>query len=475
MKEVDQNFICQSNDSLISTMKKIDLNECGACVVIENGKLFGIVSDGDIRRYLINGGHLNGKVGVIARRNCTFLTAETRQEYLKYLNNKIRVVPIINEQFYVEDVIGIKNPKIQVLAPYLYGNESKYVNECFENNWISSQGQFVDKFENEFSKLHNGRKCLTTSNGTTALHLALMSAGVTEGDEIITTNLSFAATINSIIYCSATPVLCDIDEKTMCLSAEDARKKITNKTKAILIVHLYGQSCDTLALQKLAKEHEILLIEDCAESLGTKYMGCYSGTFGDIATYSFFGNKTITTGEGGMVSFKADNYYSRARKLRDHGMSNKKRYYHDVVGYNYRLTNIQAAIGCAQLEKLDTILELKRNIMRIYNDFFKDKTYFTQLPFNNEDSEHSNWLYTPRLKDFELRDEFIRFLTLNKIESRPGFVPFSQMEIYKKYVGNSSLCVSEKISRELISLPSHPSLDKDDLKRVVDIVDQFFK
>jgi perosamine synthetase len=255
---------------------------------------------------------------------------------------------------------------IPIMEPDLSGNEKEYLIDAVDSGWVSSKGKYVDQFENDLAIFHNVDFALAVSNGTVALHLALVSLGIGSGDEVIVPNLTFASSVNSIIHAGASPVLADVNAETYNIDCENLEKYITPKTKAIMPVHLYGNPCDMDEIHQIAKKHHLLVIEDNAEGLGSKYRGKLTGTFGDAGTFSFFGNKTITTGEGGAIIFQDKKAYEHAKVLRDHGMSPAKRYWHEYIGFNYRLTNIQAAIGCAQLERISDFLENKKAIVERY-------------------------------------------------------------------------------------------------------------
>ncbi|MEW6042550.1 MAG: DegT/DnrJ/EryC1/StrS family aminotransferase, partial [Elusimicrobiota bacterium] len=262
----------------------------------------------------------------------------------------------------------LKENYIPIASSLFRGNEKKYLMECIETNWISSLGRFVSLFETNFSKFIGNRYSLTCSSGTSAIHLALLSTGIKENDEIIVPSFTFIATVNAILYCGAKPVFADIDPVLWCIDPAEVRKKISRKTKAILVVHIYGNPAEMGELQKIAKEEGLFLIEDCAEALGAKYNNKYVGSFSDMSCFSFFGNKVITCGEGGMVSSNNSDLIEKAKIYRDHGMDPQRRYHHIVNGYNYRMTNLQAAVGLAQLEKIQSYLKERR---RVFEEYFK--------------------------------------------------------------------------------------------------------
>lgn len=246
---------------------------------------------------------------------------------------------------------------IPVYQPYFTGQEKIYVNQCLDSSWISSKGEFIKKFEGLFAEYIGAKKATSVSNGTVAIHLALEAIGVGKDDEVIVPALTYIASVNTILQTGAKPVYVDSLSHSWQVDPEDILRKITPQTKAVMVVHLYGLPCDMDPIVKICRERNLLLIEDCAEAFGTYYKGQHVGTFGDIATFSFFGNKTITTGEGGMVVANNAETIDRAFHLKNQGVSSTREYWHDVLAYNYRMTNICAAIGLAQLEKADEILE----------------------------------------------------------------------------------------------------------------------
>ena len=225
---------------------------------------------------------------------------------------------------------------IPVYQPSLTGNEKKYVNECLDTSWISAKGKFVEQFETAFSKYIGADHAITVANGTVALHLALIALGIGRGDEVIVPTLTYVASVNAIAYTEATPVFVDSLKSNWQVDPDDIERKITEKTKAIMVVHLYGHPCDMERIMAIAKKHDLFVVEDCAEGFGSYFAGQHVGTFGDISTFSFYGNKTITTGEGGMVVTNDETLYARASHLKDQGMAKFRQYWHDVIGYNYR-------------------------------------------------------------------------------------------------------------------------------------------
>lgn len=354
------------------------------------------------------------------------------------------------------------NYKYPVYQPYLNGNEKKYVNQCLDSSWISSKGEFVNTFEREFAKYVGVNHAATVSNGTVALHLALLALGIGEGDEVIVPTLTYIASVNAIAYTNAKPVFVDSIEATWQMDVKDVERKITPKTKAIMAVHLYGYPCDLEALRQLCDDNNLFLIEDCAEALGSRYKNQHTGTFGDISTFSFFGNKTITTGEGGMVVTNDATLHDRVTHFRGQGLAKYRQYWHDVIGYNYRMTNICAAIGLAQLEQVETILEKKRQIAKWYEEMLEGTTYAFHK--ENKDIFHSYWMCSILLGDASKRDELRSHLDKNGIETRPLFYPVHTMPMYaQKYERHK---IAENLGWRGINLPSYPALEKADIEYI---------
>ena len=463
--------------SIKSTLKEalltINNGGQGFCFVVENHQKFkGILTDGDIRRAFLSGANKDSLTkDFIKKQYVTLPITASSEEIQKTLSSKIRNVPLLDLNGIIKDYVSKGyNNLIPLAQPSLSGNEFKYVSECLETNWISSKGKFVDKFEESFSNFINMPYALAVSNGTVALSLALEALGIGEGDEVIVPDLTFAASINSIIHVGATPVIVDVNIETWTLDISLTKESITNKTKAIMPVHLYGHPANMYQIQKIAEEYNLLIIEDCAEALGSKSNNQILGSFGDASCFSFFGNKTITTGEGGMVLFKNSRVAKKARMLRDHGMSPSKRYWHEIVGYNYRMTNIQAAIGLAQLERVESFIKNKRDLAKAYSKRFRNINHIIQ-PYEAPWAYNTYWLYTVLISpEFGIsRDEIIRFMSFNEIETRPVFFPLHEMPIYKKYTKGNFFPNSKLISEQGLCLPSAYNTSNEDIEKVVNI------
>jgi len=360
---------------------------------------------------------------------------------------------------------------IPITEPYLGEEELNNVMEAVKSNWISSKGKFIEEFEEKFAK-YCSRKCgIATANGTVALHLALKALGIGKDDEVIVPTLTFVATANAVSYCYAKPIFVDSHPEYWCMNPEKIEEKITPKTKAIILVHLYGHPCDMDIIMDIAEDHGIYVIEDAAEAHGAEYKGKKVGSFGDISCFSFYGNKIITTGEGGICLTDNEELAERMRILRDHGMSPDKKYWHDVIGFNYRMTNLQAAIGIAQLKKLDEFIRKKRKIASWYEKGLKeleDKGLITlhpEMPW----AKCVYWLYSILIEDgFGMsRDELMKKLEEKGIETRPFFYPMHVMPPHKR---NDSFPYAEKISEKGINLPSGLRLGEEEVIKVIETI-----
>jgi perosamine synthetase len=463
-------MIVSHNASLRDAMKVIEINTQGVCFVVSNSHVVGILSDGDIRRALINGVQIENPACDIMQRDFVVLpVTATLEEIQSTLNEKIRHIPMIDaDGMLVDYACAYRYHQVPLIQPALDGNELEYVTDCIKTGWISSQGKFVRKFEDSFGAYVGNYNTLAVCNGTVALHLALVTLGIGPGDEVIVPDLTFAASVNAVLYVGATPVLVDIDPYTLALDVDAVELALTERTRAIIPVHLYGHPADMSRVTNLAKKYNLLIIEDCAEAIGSLYEGKHVGNFSDVAIFSFFGNKTITTGEGGMLIFKDPVMKERAVILRDHGMSKERRYWHDLVGYNYRLTNIQAAIGVAQMERVGNFIEKKRWNASQYNKRLSSVKGL-RLPGEFGEVVSSYWFYTVILpiELASVRDDILKLMIESGVESRPTFYPMHSMPPYAPFVKNGqTFPVSEMIAKAGISLPSGVNMNEADVDKV---------
>lgn len=469
----------EQNESILSALKKIDINAQGILFVVENNILKGVVTDGDIRRALISKTPVEAQIIDICNRDFLSLPHDATSETIQSsLSKKVKVIPLVNCTGEIVDFASVyRLNRTPILEPLLGGNELEYVTNCIKTNWISSQGKYVHQFEEAIKSYTGAKYALAVSNGTVALHLALVSLGIGDGDEVIVPDITFGATLNAVVLAGAKPVIVDVAPDDWNLSVKLLNDAITPNTKAIMPVHIYGIPCDMPKIEDVASKHNLFVIEDCAEALGSAINGQHVGTFGDIGTFSFFGNKVITCGEGGAVIFKDKETYEKAKVLRDHGMTPGKRYWHDVIGFNYRLTNLQAAVGCAQFEQLDGFREKRKAIFSWYKKHLLTSGYF-DIQSIEDDCETSYWLFTVCLKDDCLikRDDLIMKLSNLGIDSRPVFYPMSKMPPFKEY--NTYLNgTADNISSKGISLPTSVYLTEVEVmaisKEVINCIDSY--
>ena len=361
--------------------------------------------------------------------------------------------------------------KYPVYQPSLGQKEKENVLECLDSTWISSKGKFITQFENSFSEFVGINHSVAVCNGTVAIHVALLALGIGEGDEVIVPSFTYIASVNAIKYTGAKPVFLDSDTATWQIDPEKIEGKISKNTKAIMAVHLYGQPCEMDTILSIAKKFKLYLVEDCAEAFGSLYKGKHVGTFGDISTFSFFGNKTITTGEGGMVVTNDSALHEKSVHLKGQGLAKDREYYHDIVGYNYRMTNICAAIGCAQLERANELIEKKTLIAEWYENKLKD----LPIVFHSQvgSVKHSFWMISILLKDSGERDKIRLHIKENGIETRPTFYPVHLMPMY--FEEGLSLPVAENLGSRGINLPSYPDLDEIDVEFICNKIKEFYK
>lgn len=347
--------------------------------------------------------------------------------------------------------------------PCFWGEEKRFVADAIRSTWISG-GPYVEKLERDLAKYHGVRFCITTSNGTSALQLALLAIGVGPGDEVIVPGFAFMASANMVIGAGAKPIYSDIDPDTWCLDPACVERKISSRTRAIVAVHNYGNVCDMRALRRLADQRRLFLIEDAAEALFSKYRGRFSGSFGDISCFSFQATKTLTTGEGGCVLTSDRKLFARMQLIRNHGLSQRGRYWHDVLGYNFRLTNIQAALGCAQFKHRAKIISSRHKVHALYRKYLRGEDGIRFQYFEPE-VRPVVWCVAIEVdpKVFGAsRDQVMKRLAACGIETRPGFYPPSAMPLY----GAPALPVADRISARIISLPSFPSLTERQIRCV---------
>ena len=358
---------------------------------------------------------------------------------------------------------------IPVCEPLLSNKEMEYVADCLKTNWISSLGKYINEFEQRFAEYCGVKYGVSTTSGTTALHLALASLNIGKGDEIIIPAFTMVAPLFAILYTGARPVLVDCEPETWNINVAEIEKKITQNTRAILPVHIYGHPCDMTPILKIAKKHNLYIIEDAAEAHGAEYKGKKVGGIGDLGCFSFYANKIITTGEGGMIVTNREETAERARRLKDQAYSKEKRFLHTDLGFNYRMTNIQAAIGLAQLERIDELVEKRRENAHLYSHLLKEVEGIT-LPPQKEWAKNVYWMYGILVEDeFGMsRDELAAKLKQDGVDTRTFFIPMHQQPAFKKLglFESESYPVSEEISGKGMYLPSGSGLRAEEIEYV---------
>ncbi|GAA1405588.1 DegT/DnrJ/EryC1/StrS family aminotransferase [Oerskovia paurometabola] len=354
---------------------------------------------------------------------------------------------------------------IPVAYPVLSGNEKAYVAECMETTWISSAGRFITEFERTFADLCGAKHAIATNNGTTALHLALVALGIGPGDEVILPVLTYIASANAVRYCGAEPVFVDVDAETMNIDPALIEAAITPRTKAIIPVDLYGNPAPIVEIMEIAARHGLTVVQDSAEAHGAEVDGRRVGSLAHVTAFSFFGNKVITTGEGGAVTTDDDELAARLRLLRGQGMDPERRYWFPEVGFNYRMTNVAAAIGLGQLERFDAILDARDALAKQY-DALLGGIPGLSLPEQRPGTRRVNWLYTVTLDgaDAARRDRVMAELAEDGIETRPVFHPLHHLPPYHQ--PDRSYPAAERLGATGISLPTHLALTPDDVEHV---------
>ena len=362
---------------------------------------------------------------------------------------------------------------IPVCEPFLNGKELEYVADCLKSNWISSQGKYIQKFEQGFARYCGCRYGISTTSGTTALHLALVSLGIGAGDEVIIPTFTMIATAFAVAYTDAEPVLVDAEPETWNMDTSQIEARITPRTKAIMPVHIYGHPCDMGPIMEIAREHHLWVIEDAAEAHGAEYKGKKAGGIGDVNCFSFYANKIITTGEGGMVVTNNAEIAERARALKDLAHSREQRFLHTDIAFNYRMTNLQAAIGLAQFERIEELVERRRAHAYLYNSLLKDIEGI-RLPPEREWAKNVYWMYGILIEDSfgPSRDDLMERLKDRGIDTRAFFIPVHKQPAFQKenLFQGESYPVAERISQEGLYLPSGSGLSRGQIEYVCQVV-----
>jgi perosamine synthetase len=469
MKEKIKKITVDSTGTIREILQAIDRGGLGVALLVEPGseKFVGLITDGDVRRALLKGLGLESSAGRIDHPKTITATVDMDMDEISAMfSEPIRVVPVLDSDRRVVD-LAIFDTRVYfpVAEPKLGDAELRYVSECVLTGWVSSAGKFVKKFEEQFAEFCGTKYGISSSSGTTALHLSLVALGIGSGDEVIVPSFTFISTANAVTFTGAKPVFVDSEPRTWNISPDGIKKAVTAKTKAIIPVHVYGHPADMGPILNIARENNLAVVEDAAEAHGALYKEKKVGSFGDMGMFSFYGNKIITTGEGGMIVTDNEDLAEKMRILRDHGMDPERRYWHSVLGYNYRMTNIQAALGVGQMERIDQIVEQKRSNAALYNKGLQNIPGIT-LPPEAVWAKNIYWLYSILIDEEEFgmsSKELGEQLKKRGIETRPLFPPVHQQPIYNT---GQSLPVCEMLSRCGLSLPSSVNLNGDEIERI---------
>lgn len=373
----------------------------------------------------------------------------------------------------------MENKFIPVCEPFLNGNEEKYVLDCVKTGWISSSGEYVKKFEAEFAKYCDSKYGVAVCNGTVALHLALVALCIGKGDEVILPNFTMIASAFAVCYVGAKPVFVDCDKYTWNIDVRKIEEKITKNTKAIMPVHIFGNPCAMDKIQTIAKEYNLFIVEDAAEAHGAEYKGKKVGSFSDIAAFSFFANKNLTTGEGGMVITNDERHYDKARYLKNMSfpLNAPRIYQHEQIGFNYRMSNIHAALGLAQVEKADEYRNLRIKNHLLYKEFLKDieGVIFQK---DEEDSLNVCWMNAILLNPKQYgrtKEELIERLKENNIDTRLLFTGMHRQKCLVDFGCDCSGDYSntDNLTQNGFYLPSASNLTKQDIERICGIIKDF--
>ena len=358
--------------------------------------------------------------------------------------------------------------RISIAMPVFNGNEKKYLNECIDTGWVSANGRFIDAFEKEFANFCGTKYALACSNGTVTLHLAMRALNIGPGDEVIMPTFTYIATANAVAYCGAKPVFVDSEEGSWNIDPFEIEKAITSNTKAIIPVHIYGLPSNMDKIMNVSHKFGIPVVEDAAEAHGAMWDGKRVGSIGEIGSFSFFGNKIITSGEGGMLVTDNEDLYRKMKLLRSQGVDPNKRYWHLELAYNYRMTNMQAAVGLGQLENISWHMKERVRVANLYKKNLEDVQDYIIDQKVDKKATHSYWMYTILLSDKVKisRDDVMKKMEGRNIEMRPAFYP---MHIMPPYLDTAIRTpIADKIASRGINLPTHSLLTEDMIKYITD-------
>jgi dTDP-4-amino-4,6-dideoxygalactose transaminase len=473
--------------SIRDALRQLDQNGSGVLLLTDDGGRFQrTITDGDIRRLLLDNSSLDDSLAKLTVRESVVLTEGfTRQSALELMNqHSINHLPVLDIDGRVVRLLDRKEVDEQILlsTPHMGEYEREFVEEAFRTNWIAPLGPNVDAFERELAEKIGVRHAAAVSSGTSAIHLALILLGVSRGDRVFCSALTFAASANPIIYQGAEPVFIDSEPESWNMSPialEDAFKAAQadgRLPKAVIVVNLYGQSADFDPIIQICDRYGVPIVEDAAESLGALYKGKQSGTFGKLGVFSFNGNKIITTSGGGMLVSDDEKLITRARFLATQAREPALHYEHQVIGYNYRMSNILAGVGRGQLRVLDQRVEARREVFQRYQDGLADKEALNWMPEPHW-SRSNRWLTTCTINSDLLgidATQLIRLLAAERIEARPVWKPMQMQPVFVgcEYFSHNGESISQKLFDRGICLPSGSNLTPNQQFQVIEILDK---
>lgn len=451
-------FTCKQSENVFVAIEKCLDNGLGICFVLDDDRrVVSKITLDEIRGAILDGsaikdtslGHLSGRAAVVPPQLQPFRNDP--------LPDGEMVMPVVDDDGRLTDILVDRSKQfVQIAKPDLSHREFRAVLDAFISSWISSKGIYIPKFEEEFASFVGMSRGVAVSNGTVALHLALLALGVGPGDEVIVPDLTFAATINAVIYCGATPIIVDVDEKTWTMSLAHVERALTPRTKAIIPVHLYGRPAEIGPIAAFAKLHNVHVVEDCAEAHGARYAGRTVGQFGDVSCFSFYANKIVTTGEGGMCLTNSAALATTIVALRDHGMAPDRSFWHERVGYNYRMTNLQAAIGQSQLWRIDQTLARNKHLDELYREHLAGIPGVEFPPPLAEEYDPVVWLVSLQVPA-RARPRLIEAARAAEIEMRPFFHSLSALPPYERYARPCPNSIT--LSQKGINLPTSSAVD----------------
>ena len=468
---IDRNVLSESV-RLADVMERLNTGVQGMVLLVnEAGALTGVMTDGDVRRALLAHGTTDLPAASCMNRKFTSGRAsDSHETNVALLSERCRQVPVLDEAGRPVELLSWAGLwKMALVNPSLSGNEAKYVLDCMTSGWISSAGAYVGRFESALAEQQGSTGAIACSSGTAALHLALLAARIGPGDEVVVPSFTFGATANAVVNVGARPVFIDVDPETWTMTAEGLEAACSPRTKAVIPVHIYGHPCNMTPIMEVARARGLIVIEDCAEAMTALCDGKLAGSFGDIGCHSFFSNKIMTTGEGGALVSSNPELLDRIGLYRDHGMRKTRRYWHEVSGLNYRMTNLQAAIGLAQIERLANFRRHRDALRSAYDDGLGNLPGVTLMP-KAAWADPVNWLYTIMLPDEATLLTVRERLDASGIETRRVFDPLHDQPAFNNARIVGKMAVSRDLYARGISLPTGNTTTFEEVARVTEHV-----